>query len=316
MEYKLARALLLSTALGDALGLPLEISEVSPRSTWLEDISNIKPIVYNDEIIYSDDTETMMILGETIIESCGFNPQRFIEHLVHKARTWDPIRNYNEGLAEVIEAVRKGHDWRIAARLVWGGQGNFSNNAAVRSPPIIIFYETRHAVEAMSVAQAMVTHVHPLSLESTRLYAIALYEVAKGIDIASIPSLLARETMNEEIREKLELIEELGDAPPDRVARVLGNGSAAHESLAAALYAVIRADGNPRKAILYALSLGGDADGITAMAAALAALASPNEFLDDTVLSRMYRNLERVEDLEHIASRLVKIRSLCTSTLL
>ncbi len=312
MNYRLARTLLFATALGDALGLPLEISEVPPRDEWLHDINAIKPIVYDGEILYSDDTETMIILAETLIDSCGFNPQRFVERLAYEARTWDPIRNYNEGLAEVIEAVRKGRDWRVAARLAWGGQGNFSNNALVRSPPILIFYETRYSIETMTVAQAMVTHVHPLGLEASRLYAIALYEIVRGIDFTSLPRMLARETISDEIREKLELIYELDNAKPERVARTIGNGGAAHESLAAALYAVIRAGGNPRKAILYALSLGGDADGITALAAALAALSSPEEFTNDPVLSRLYSRLEKNSLLEDIAAKLIKAREMCT----
>ncbi len=311
-----ARAILAALAVADALGLPLELQGVGPRGEWLGDPAALKPLILGGRAVYSDDTEQTLILAESMVESCGFNPVDFAERLAKKARTWDPVRNYGIGVSEVIEAVRKGVDWRIAARRAWGGRGSFGNAGAVRVPPIVLFYETREAVEAMAVAQAMVTHVHPVGVEGARLQAIALYELMRGLDPSELPRLLARETMLEEYREKLEVIPELLDANPERVARVLGNGAAAHESIPAAVYIVVRSEGDPARSIAYAASLGGDVDSIAALAASLSAAANPEAVENNAVIQGVLRVLESSDDVLGYGERVVKAARRCRDTLL
>ena len=307
---ELARSVMLAVAFGDALGLPIEIQEVPPREDWLGDIDGLKPLIIAGTAVYSDDTEMMLILAESLVESCGFNPVDFAARMARKARTWDPIRNYGVGVSEVVEAIRRGVDWRVAARRVWGGQGSYGNGAAVRVPPIPLFYELRDSIELMAVAQAMVTHTHPLGVEAARLLALALHHLARGLDISQLPALLARETMLDEYREKFELLDELLGAKPERVAKVLGNRSMAHESLPAAVYAATAAEGDVAKSIAYALSLGGDADSIAAMSAALAAAYNP-ETIHHPILSKIFSILENAELIEELAARLINVREKC-----
>ncbi|AEM39435.1 Poly(ADP-ribose) glycohydrolase [Pyrolobus fumarii 1A] len=312
--YRAARAIFLALSVGDALGLPLEISGTPPHNKWLEDPKGVTPVRIGDRIAYSDDTELTLILARSIVDSCGFNPVVFVKRLAEEARTWDPIRNYGLGVAEVVEAVRRGRDWRVAARLAWGGQGSFGNGGAVRVPPIPIFYTTRDAVEAMAVAQAMVTHTHPLGVEGARLHALALYELMHGMDVEELPYYLARETMYEEFRERLELIQELIDASPERVAKVIGNGSAAFESIPAAVYVLVRARGDPVRSIAYALSLGGDTDSIAALASSLAAAANPDLVLNNPFMTRMFQMLEDNEVILETADSTVEASIRCHET--
>ena len=311
MSVELARAVMLAAALGDALGLPLEVQELPPRGEWLEGLESVKPLVIGGVAVYSDDTEMMLILAESIAENCGFNPTDFALRMARKARTWDPVRNYGVGVSEVVEAIRRGVDWRVAARRVWGGQGSYGNGAAVRVPPVPLFYELRDSVELMAAAQAMVTHVHPLGVEAARLLAIAIYSLSRGLDVSQLPSLLARESLLEEYKERLEVIDELLGAKPERVAKVLGNRSIAYESLPAAVYAVTAAEGDVARSISYALSLGGDADSIAAMAAAMAAAANP-EGVTHPILSKIASMLEDADRISELAARLVKARGLCS----
>ncbi len=305
-----ARAIMLGVALGDALGLPIEVQEMPPRGDWLDDLTGVKPLIVGGVAVYSDDTEMMLILAESIVENCGFNPYDFALRMARKARTWDPIRNYGIAVSEVVEAVRKGIDWRVAARRVWGGQGSYGNGAAVRVPPVPLFYELRDSVELMASAQAMVTHTHPLGVEAARLLAIAIHLLMRGMDVSQLPSTLARETVLEEYRERLEIIDELLGSKPERVVRVLGNRSIAYESLPAAVYAVTAAEGDLARSIGYALSMGGDADSIAAMAAAMAAAYRP-EGIRHPTLSRVLGLLEDSERLEEMAVLLLKARGRC-----
>ena len=59
--------------------------------------------------------------------------------------------------------------------------------------------------------------------------------------------------------------ESLGPADEHTVVQVLGNGIEAHCSVATAVYAFLRHHESFQDAILFALSLGGDADTITSL---------------------------------------------------
>ncbi len=310
MDERRASAVLAALAVGDALGLPLEVQGAAPRGDWLRGLDGLQGIVLGGRMVYSDDTEVTLILAESIAENCGFNPQAFAELLARRARTWDPVRNYGVGVSEVIEAVRRGVDWRVAARRAWGGRGSFGNNAAVRSPPIAIFYTLRESVEAMAVAQAMVTHVHPIGVEGARLAALAVHLLAGGLDPSELPRVLARETVLEDYRERLELIPELLGATPERVARVLGNGGAAHETVPAAIYALVAGEGVLERVVAAALSLGGDADSIAALAAALAAAHDPSG-VEAPSIQRLLSILEDAGEIMELGARLVRARERC-----
>ncbi len=305
-----ARAMLIALAVGDALGLPIELKREGPRASWADSLEEFEPIVLGGRAVYSDDTEQTLILAESIVESCGFNPVDFVKRLAEKARTWDPVRNYGIGVSEVVEAVRKGIDWRLAARRAWGGQGSYGNACAVRVPPIVVFYETRSSIESMAVAQAMVTHVHPLGVEGARLYALALYEVMEGAEPDELPRMLAPETMLDEYREKLEVIPRLLDATPEKVALVIGNKAAAPESIPAAIYVFAKSGGDVALSIAYALSLGGDADSIAAMAATLAAAYNPKS-IGNSEITRVFDLLESREAILEYAERLVEASARC-----
>lgn len=299
------RRVLLAVALGDALGLPYELAERPTRITEDE----LHGIVVSGRYAYSDDTELTLLLAESLIENCGFSPKAFALKLAEKANIENPVRNYGAGTAEVIFSMRRGVPWWIAARRVYNGEGNYGNGAAIRVAPIPLFYETREAVELMAIAQSMVTHTHPLGVEASRLQALAIHLLLEGANPEELPSLLAREAIYEEFRSRLTVIGELVELSPADASRIIGNGVAGFESVPAAVYAFVKAEGDPLETLLIALNMGGDTDSIASMAMALAAAHSPNKGWEK--LEKHIELLEGKEEIITIADKLYEAYLRC-----
>lgn len=296
------RSVLLGVALGDAFGLHYELAGIPPRAEWVEEwVEPLTVEVPGGRIAYSDDTELTLILAETIIESCGFNPEVFARLLAEKADIWNPIRYYGS-TALVIDMIRSGTPWREAARGMYNGQGNYGNGAAIRVAPIPLFYDSKESVELMSIAQSMVTHTHPLGAEAARIQALALYYALHNEPPERTIELLLEDRPAEEIRRRIEMIPSLLDKSPVEVAHSIGNSAIGFESVPAALLVYVRSRGNARKAVWYSISLGGDTDSIASMAVALTAAYNKG-------VKGLEEYAERLEDYELIvetAERLYK----------
>jgi poly(ADP-ribose) glycohydrolase ARH3 len=257
---------------GDAVGLQVELRMQPPSREWLEDTSSIpEPVGDLNFYPYGDEAELALILAETIISSCGFNPTMYARMMAEKADTGNPLRYYDPGVVEVIEAVRRGGSWFQAARMVNYGAGNPSGNAAVRGAPIAIYYRNIRLVEAMAEAQALVTHANLEAVEAARVYALALHYTLKDVKPSKLPGLLAEATGSSLLALKLKRIPMLTQANPPRAVKELGNSERAFDTIAAAVYAYVRAEGDPLQALLNAVSMAGNSGAITAAALALAA---------------------------------------------
>jgi poly(ADP-ribose) glycohydrolase ARH3 len=266
-------AVMEAVVVGDAVGLQAELQMLPPSRWWLCSPSDLpEPVGGLSFYPHGDESELALILAETIVESCGFNPLLYARRMAERADTLNPVRNYDPGVVEVIEAVRRGRSWLHAARMVNYGAGNSSGNAAVRAAPIVLFYGSERLVEAMAEAQALVTHANPAALEAARVYALALYYTLKGVEPRRLPLLLAEKTGSRQLALRLKLAASLLDAPsPSDVAGRVGNSVHAFDTIASAVYAYARAEGDPLQALLNAVSLGGNTGAIAAAALALAA---------------------------------------------
>ncbi len=307
LSDEFVRGVLLGVAFGDTYGLLYEYEARSPSSVWLNDPILLRGVEVRGYYAYSDDTETTLILGESLVSSCGFNPSVFADLLARKAEVDNPVRFYGSAVASVVYGLRKGEPWWIVARSLYGGLGSFGNGAAIRVSPIPLFYREKKMIESMAVAQAIVTHTHILGVEGARLHALALHYTLEGIEPSSLLDLLTKETSVAEYRKRLQAIPRLLDSSPIQVARQLGNTAAAHESVAAALYVYIASDGDPVKAVLYAISIGGDVDSIASMAASLVGALKGEKVFPQNLLE----NMEAYKPITSLAGRLVEATRDC-----
>jgi poly(ADP-ribose) glycohydrolase ARH3 len=296
-----ARGALLGTFVGDALGMPYE---GSPPSSVPERIEMLDARLGPGT--YTDDTEMMIVLAETLLESDRVDPDELGRAFL---AAYDPRRGYGAGTRAVLALVERGMPASEAAQRVFDGRGSFGNGAAMRVAPVAVrFADDRARVVAEADRSARATHAHPFGIDAARVQAAAVAAALRDEDVLGA---CRRAAATAESRHRLDAVEALLDGPapaPAEVARRLGNSSAGQESVPAALYAAL-ARGGFAGAVTFAVRCGGDADTIGAMTGAIAgarhgATAIPTRWrraLEDRERGRSH--------VERLAERLVTERT-------
>ena len=303
-------SVLMGVAIGDALGLPLEFEWREPLDAWLDGLEGLECVAPRGYCAYSDDTEMTLIVAESLAERCGVDQEHLVEQLMAKAQIQDELRYYGAGTIAVIKLLRKGFPWKRAVLEVYES-GNMGNGAAIRVAPVALFYHPDpQAVWRAAGEQAIVTHAHPIGVEAARIQALAIHYSLCGVDPARLPRVLLGHARTPEFRAALRAVEGLlgTDPSPGEVVEALGNGAPGHESVPAAIYSHARAQGDPLRAVLNALSLGGDSDSIASMAAAIAVAYSKGL----RGLGHLRDAVEGTDEISRVAARLYAAIRECT----
>ncbi len=282
------RGSLLGLALGDSLGAPFE---GLPPGDYRFNCS--KPLYY------TDDTEMMINLAESIIEQRDVLPEKVAEAFI---RNLNPYRGYGPGTLSVLALIQKGIPMEQATRMVFP-EGSYGNGAAMRVAPVgLVFYRDIKQLLEASEKASIPTHTHPLGIEGARIVALSVGLVLQGTEGDSLISILERNIKTEDFRRKLKLLKELlsKDTSKNEVIERLGNGVLATESVVTSLYAFLRYGNSFEETINFCISLGGDTDTIGAMAAALTGAYLSLEGLPPHCLNR----LEDYERILTLADRL------------
>jgi ADP-ribosylglycohydrolase len=266
-------ASLLGLALGDALGAPYEGSLVGPAAAK----KRRGPL--DATLRYTDDTEMALILARSLVEHRGVRPEML-------AKAWalgaQASRGYGYGAARVLALIRAGEDWRTASRSVFP-EGSFGNGAAMRAAPIGLWFH--HDPEGLAKAAelaASITHGHPLGIEGGVLMARATAMALEGeLDLA----VLAAGCREAVFCRRLSSAEDL-TMDFEAVARTLGHGVQAHESVVTAIH-VARRFTTFEPMLEFVISLGGDVDTIGAMAGALFGARNGTAALPVAALDRL-----------------------------
>jgi len=142
----------LGTFVGDALGEPVE--GWSHRAIYSR--FGLLDTLLREEGRYTDDTQMMIGILETLLEKGGFNPAicatRFQEN-------FDPRRGYGRRIFGVMERIRQGIPWNQV------GTDSFGNGGAMRIAPIgCFYYHDLQALKEKAILSACITHNHPEGL--------------------------------------------------------------------------------------------------------------------------------------------------------
>lgn len=268
---------LLGTFVGDALGMPFEGVPPGAIPVRLEMVE-----ARLGRGTYTDDTEMMIVLAESLIEDGSVQPESLARRFLERH---DPQRGYGAGTLRVFAHWRDGVPVDVAAGLVFGGQGSVGNGAAMRIAPVgVRFAFDPDRLLEQARRSVTVTHAHPLGIDGAVAQAAAVAAAVRGDDVVTA----AREAVEtDEMSRQLDTVAELLPEPladPTEMAAALGNGSTAPESVPTAVYAACRTD-DFREAVTFAVRCGGDTDTIGAMAGAIAGArhgrkAIPSSWLD------------------------------------
>ncbi len=271
---------LIGTAVGDALGAPVEgwsmeqvRSVYGERKRWKMSYGR-----------YTDDTELMIGVAESLIRNKGFNGADMARTFV---RNYDAKRGYGPGSAGALKRIKEGESWDEASKKLFGGEGSYGNGAAMRIAPIgLFYYDNADALREIAYKSSQITHSHDLGKEGAALQAFAVALAVRG-QKESMLSELKEFTQNDVYKEKLRRVEALldkGATPKKEIIAKLGNGMAAFDSVPTAIYSFLRFD-SFEDSVIYAVSLGGDTDTIGAMTGAISGAyygkgGIPNEWIE------------------------------------
>jgi poly(ADP-ribose) glycohydrolase ARH3 len=256
---------LLGLAVGDALGAPYE--GLTHADIFFQFGSPDKLVTNpsGDSLYYTDDTEMMIGVAETLAECARIDEARLCRAFVEN---YHPERGYGQGARRVIEAMAKGEDYRTLAATIFPG-GSFGNGAAMRVAPVgLVFADSPDELWAQARLSALPTHTHPLGIEGAQLLALAVAWALHATTFsrkAFYRELLAR-AGTEEFQWHVGIASQLN--PGDSLAG-LGSTLHAHRSVVTAMACFATAPDDFEAVMSRAIGLGDDTDTVAAMAGAL-----------------------------------------------
>ena len=253
---------LLGSAVGDALGAPLEgYGMEKVKSVYGE---NIKMLSGR----YTDDTEMMIGVAESLIENRGFDGENMAAKFI---QNYHARRRYGPGSKEVLRRIREGESWEVVSGKLFDGKGSYGNGAAMRIAPVgIFYYDNTDKLREIAYKSSQITHGHALGKEGAALQAFSIALAVRGTEKEAMLLELKEIVKSGIYKEKLRKIEALLEKEADKKAVIfeLGNGEEAFNSVPTAIYSFLRFDCF-KDAVVYAVGLGGDTDTIGAMTGAI-----------------------------------------------
>ncbi|MBI5966431.1 MAG: ADP-ribosylglycohydrolase family protein [Deltaproteobacteria bacterium] len=283
---------LLGTAIGDSLGAQGEgifhlqgTKEIGPR--------------------YTDDTAMMIGLAESLIECKGFSGEHMANRFMENFER-EPWRGYAWGPPRIFRMIRRGRKWNeMLDREIYPG-GSYGNGAAMRIAPVGLFcHDDPKMLREVAYQSSQITHSHEWAIEGAALEACAV-AMAVNLKAENFNKYeFLKELMNFTrvgiYQKKLEAMKSLLDegAPRGKVIRELGNGVEAMNSVPAAIYSFL-CNSDFESSVIYAVSLGGDADTIGAMTGAIAGAC----YGVDEITKRWMNRLENREYIKKLAEKL------------
>jgi poly(ADP-ribose) glycohydrolase ARH3 len=256
---------LLGLAVADALGGPYE--GLTSADLYFR-FGTPDVLVRNpsgDTLYYTDDTEMMIGVAETLIECGRIDEPRLCRAFVEN---YHPDRGYGQGARKVLNAMAAGEDSRAVAATLFPG-GSYGNGAAMRVAPVgLLFRDNPAELWEQARLSALPTHTHPLGIEGAQLLALAVAHASNATTFSRkvfYRELLALAT-TEEFRWALSVAARL--KPTDSVSG-LGSTLHAHRSVVTAMACFAATPTEFEFAVGRAIGLGDDTDTVAAMTGAL-----------------------------------------------
>jgi ADP-ribosylglycohydrolase len=257
----------LGVAIGDALGMPTEgmqRDEIKKLYGYVEDFLP-SPLGDLKEGEWTDDTEQMVILAESIIDRIYLDPNDFASKLVSWAETSSKIRTGPTTRRAIINLSR-GIPWDRA------GIDSATCGAAMRVAPIgLVYHFNLDLVERYAVISAFVTHRNESAFAGAIAVATAISTIVSDFDeeemIAEVVSRIKK--YDPLISEKISYAAEIKDSGLEVAVEKLGNSIMTWDVVPMAFYCFFSSK-DFSEAVKKGANAGGDTDSISAIAGAIA----------------------------------------------
>jgi poly(ADP-ribose) glycohydrolase ARH3 len=296
---------LLGLALGDSLGAPFEGRSslaVAQRYPTARDLLRDPP---GSTLLYSDDTQMMIAIAETLVQTPEPTAQHYADALV---ANYEPFRGYGPGARQTLAALRKGTPVTRAATVAFA-DGSLGNGAAVRVAPIgLRFAEQPERLLSQARTASTPTHVHPLGIEGAIIMAFAVsgafHSAGEPFDRALFLSALKLRATSEGFQERLQ---RAGEISHEGELGEFGTGLTAETSVITAIACFVLFPDDFISAVGEAIRLGGDCDTIAAMTGALSGARLGVDALPIAWLERLENGGKGRDAIDALARKLADL---------
>ncbi len=259
----LFRGSILGVAIGDALGMPTEgmkIEEITETYGYIEDFFP-SPLGDLNAGEWTDDTEQMVILAESIVDRIYLDPEDFTSKLISWAENAFKIRT-GPTTRQALRNLLRGASWDRA------GVDSATCGAAMRVAPIgLVYHFNIDLVERYAAISASITHKNQSAIAGAVAVATAISCLVSDFSDEEMLSEVVSRTRKYDklISEKIEYSEEIKNEGLEYAVEKLGNSIMTWDVVPMAFYCFFSSD-NFSDAVKKGANAGGDTDSIAAIA--------------------------------------------------
>lgn len=294
---------MLGAAIGDALGKQNEglgRNEIRDRG-YITDYGKAPRGSPGEKLgagQYTDDTEQMLVLAQSLIRCKGFNADDFARRIAK----WGADALKNPARKSLLGPSSSSAVAKLNAGIHWKDSGSNipSCGSAMRVAPVGLFYHELEKVEANAALSSIPTHSSNAAISGAVAVAIGVRCALDGMDCAEIiKKTSARASKyDSNLGEKIELAFKERDNNPEDVFAELGTSYLVYETVPCAFYCFSRHFESAERATIEAVNAGGDTDSIACITGAMVgALHGVNSLPE-----RWINGLENKDDIESLAS--------------
>ncbi|MEW6709357.1 MAG: ADP-ribosylglycohydrolase family protein [Candidatus Riflebacteria bacterium] len=270
------QASLLGYAIGDALAAPIEDVFRTPEDGVAAINFYVKafpshPVSHLSPGQYSDETQAMLLLAESLVECGIFSVDDLTKRLVDWFHSQKKRSEWRFPGNTLIKSCRK-----LATGTPWNQAGHLSAgiNASCRTVPYALaFYKSPVLLKDAIEKSARMTHtdnrVIGVALGMATVIGMGLENSEFAPDYILNRVIEKSQTFAPEMNKKMQQVKESLRLEPVAAINNLGNGGFCLESFSTALYWFLKCNGKFDDLIIGAANSGGDCDAIAAMAGAM-----------------------------------------------
>ncbi|CAK0766438.1 ADP-ribosyl-(dinitrogen reductase) hydrolase [Gammaproteobacteria bacterium] len=269
------QGVLIGTAVGDALGLPLEGLSRRRALIWYPRLE-YPALIFRRFGLCSDDTEHNALLAQALLY-CRGQPDRFQRRLAWGLRLWFSSLPAGVGMATARACIKLCCGYPLR----WCGVYSAGNGPAMRVALLgLVFSEQPDQLKAFVRASTRLTHTDPKAEAAALAIAFAVHWGCSHVELngrnflAALQPLLADNDPSELPRLLEDMVEsiESGESTVDYAQHLCGPSGVsgyAYHSVPVVLHAWLKYGDDFRAGLTAALRCGGDTDTIGAMLGAL-----------------------------------------------
>ena len=258
MTIEKFRGAILGFAIGDALGMPVENMSREEIKRRYGVINDFMPSPLGDLKAgeWTDDTEQMILLAESILETTYFSPEKFAEKLKNLSS-----HRIGPTTRQAINNLIRDIPWYKA------GIESDTCGSAMRVIPIGLVYSFNlDLVEKYAMISSYVTHKGP-AIGGAVAVAIAIACIMNEMDEDDMVKEVVNRTKKYDdlIADKIAYAYQISDKSIDYALDKLGNSILVYESIPFAFYCYFSSF-DFKTCAIKAINSGGDADTVSAIA--------------------------------------------------